>query len=97
MVHYAPDPHSDGSEDTQATITAHSLDRQAEARAAYIESILADWPAPTPRQERTIGSLLGNGTPWISEREYQSLEYRRYLDNETPGKFGFFTAKGEAA
>lgn len=97
MVHSIPDPHSDGSEDTQATITAPALTRQAEARAAYIESILSDWPAPTPKQERTIGSLLGNGTAWLTEKRYQSLEIKRYVDNETPGRFGFFTADGEAA
>lgn len=34
--------------------------RPRPARAAHIESVLADWPAPTPRQERTIGQLLGN-------------------------------------
>jgi hypothetical protein len=91
LVYASPDPHSDGSEDTQATITAPSLTRQAEARAAYIESILADWPAPTPKQERTIGSLLGNGTTVLTVADWQTWEIKRHIDaTESPGIHGTF-------
>jgi hypothetical protein len=95
LVYATPDPRSYESDDTQ-TVPFPSLAGQAAARAAYIESILADWPAPTPKQERTIGSLLGNGSGGLSEAQYTSWEYRRHLDAET-ARHGYFTADGEAA
>lgn len=90
MVHATPDPRSNRSEDTQ-TLSAAPQASQAAQREAYIESILADWPAPTPRQERTIGSLLGNGTAWLSEKQYQSWEIKRHIQTtETPGIHGSY-------
>lgn len=95
MVHATPDPRSYGPDDTQ-TVSRPPQASQAAARAAYIESILTDWPAPTPKQERTIGSLLGNGTPVISVAQYSHWEIVRFLDAETPGRNGYFTAEDAA-
>ena len=85
MVYTHPDPGSIKL-DTE-TVQANSRDRQAAARAAYIESLLADWPAPTPQQQRTVSHLLANATPNISTGQYQSWELKRYED---AGKHGFF-------
>lgn len=94
LVHASPDPRSYGSEDTH-TVSRPSQASQAASRAAYIESILADWPAPTPKQERTIGSLLGNGGG-LSVDVYRHWEIRRQIDSENPGRHGFFTAEDAA-
>lgn len=93
MVHAHPDPRSFGLD--TGTLPSPAKPSQAEARAAYIESILADWPAPTPQQERTIGSMLGNGTPSISVDQYRHWEIVRHLDAET-GRNGYFTAENAA-
>lgn len=93
MVHATPDPRSYGSDDTQ-TVSRPAQASQAAARAAYIESILTDWPAPTPKQERTIGSLLAGGG--ISVATYRHWEIVRYLDSENPGRNGYFTAEDAA-
>ena len=95
LVHAAPDPRSYRSDDTQ-TVSRPPQASQAANRAAYIESILANWPAPTPRQERTIGSLLGNGSGGLTVAQYSHWEIVRYLDAETPGRNGYFTAEGAA-
>lgn len=96
MVHATPDPRSYGPDDTQ-TVSRPTPASQAAARAAYIESILADWPAPTPKQERTIGSLLGTPSiPAMPLDVYRHWEVVRYLDEETPGRNGFFTAEDAA-
>lgn len=99
MVYVTPEPHSNGSNDTQATISSPSPDRQATAeRAAYIASILADWPAPTPQQERTICSLLGNGAGGLTTDQYRHWEIEQYiLRTETPGRFGYFGSEEAAA
>lgn len=90
MVHATSDPRLYGPDDTQ-TVSRPTPASQAAARAAYIESILANWPAPTPKQERTIGALLGNATPVITEAEYQSWEIKRYIEaTETPGIHGTY-------
>jgi hypothetical protein len=102
LVHAIPDPRSFGSEGTQ-TVSSPAQASQAAARAAYIARVVAEAPPLTdelidrlagiirPRVERT------NATPFINEKQYQSWEIRRHLDSETPGKFGVFTAEGEAA
>jgi hypothetical protein len=94
LVHATPDPRSYGPEDT-VTVPSTPLSKQADTRAAYIESILADWPAPTPMQQRTIGSLLGNGGG-LSVDTYRHWEIRRHIDSENPGRHGFFTAEDAA-
>lgn len=35
-----------------------STQQQAAERAAHIESLLADWPEPSPQQRRTVMTLL---------------------------------------
>ena len=89
MAHATPDFCSIKSEATK-TIPRTTQSDQAETRAAYIASVLADWPPLTPQQQNTIGALLGNATPIVSVAEYQTLEIRRHLDAETPGKYGYF-------
>lgn len=90
LVHASPDPRSYRSDDTQ-TVSRPPQASQAANRAAYIESILADWPAPTPRQERTIGSLLGNATPVISVADWQKWEIKRHIEaTEAPGIHGTY-------
>ncbi|MEJ1193042.1 hypothetical protein V9L17_07640 [Pseudarthrobacter sp. CCNWLW207] len=90
MVHATPDPRSYGSEDT-TKIHAPAQASQTAKRAAYIEALLKDWPAPTPQQRRTIGSLLGNATPVVSVADYQSWEIKRHVEaTETPGTHGTY-------
>lgn len=95
MAYASPDPRSYGTDDVP-TISANNPTNQAATRAAYIESLLADWPAPSQQQQRTIGSLLGGGG--ISEATYRHWEVERYLlHTETPGKFGYFGTDEVAA
>lgn len=96
MTHASSEVRSYASKPTptlQPTIPA----TQAATRSAYIDSILDSWPAPTLDQQRTVGSLLASAAPLITVAEYQSLEIQRWiLENETPGKFGYFTAEDAA-
>lgn len=87
-------PNSGASELDTHTVQSLPKDRQAAERAAYIESLLSDWPSPTPQQQRTVSHLLANATPAISTGQYQSWEMKRYED---AGKHGYYTADGEAA
>ncbi|MFE8884922.1 hypothetical protein ACFYLX_03645 [Pseudarthrobacter enclensis] len=93
MVNATPDPRSFGSEDTH-TIHTGSAAGQFTNSAAYIESLLANWPAPTPQQQRTVSHLLANATQTISVADYQSWQMKRHED---AGKHGYYTADGEAA
>lgn len=100
MVHAHPDPRSFGLD--TGTLPSAAQASQAAKRAAYIARVVAEAPPLSAAQTDHLSGLLRagvekNATPFINERQYQSLEYRRHLDNETPGKFGFFTADGEAA
>lgn len=92
MAHAHPDPRSFGLD--TGTLPSPAKPSQAAARAAYIESILAEWPAPTSQQERTIGALLGNGG--LTVDEYRHWEMVRYLDSENPGRHGYFDAEKAA-
>jgi len=95
LAHASPVSRSYETDDV-TTLPCTTPTNQAATRAAYIESVLADWPAPSLRQQRTIGALLGNGTPAISVAEFQNWEFRRHLDAETPGRHGQFTAEDAA-
>lgn len=102
MAHAIPDPRSNSSEDTHTLSASHRASQAAVKRADYIASIVAAAPPLSAAQADYLSGLLRTGveknaTPLINERQYQSLELKRYVDNETPGKFGFFTADGEAA
>jgi hypothetical protein len=86
----------------RSTISAPAPDRQAAKEAAHIARLVAAAPPLTDAQIDRIAVLLrpraerANATPAISAAQYQSLEYRRYLDAET-APYGYFTAGGEAA
>lgn len=106
MVYAAPDPRSFKSEDTN-TLPSKPQSKQAATREAEIDAYIARVVSEAPKRSDEfldrIAVLLrppatrNYGTAWLSERQYQSLEIKRYVDNETPGKFGYFTANGEAA
>lgn len=98
MTHAAPAPRSCGP-DNVPTISANTPTDQAATRAAYIESLLADWPAPSQQQQRTIGSLLGTPSrPGMPIDVYRHWEVERHLlHTETPGKFGYFGTDEVAA
>lgn len=101
MAHATPEPRSYGSEDIR-TLQAPGQDRQAAARAAYIARVVAEAPPLTDAQIDHIAVLLrprverSNATPVITEAQYTSWEYRRYLDTET-ARHGYYTSDGEAA
>lgn len=106
MAHATRDLRSFGSQDVN-TVPAKPLSKQAAAREAEIDAYIARVVSEAPKRSDEfldrIAVLLRpqakrtNATAAITAKQYQSLEYRRYLDNETPGKFGYFTADGEAA
>lgn len=90
MVNATSDPRSYRSDDTH-TVQAGSQAGQAAARAAYIESLLAHWPAPTPQQQRTVSHLLANATPAVSVADWVKWENKRYIEaTETPGTHGTY-------
>jgi len=52
--------------------------QQVAVNAAYIESLLADWPAPTPQQQRTVmGLLYGEPAPSAAGPSEWQLEQQR--------------------
>lgn len=55
--------------DAQIDHIAVLLRPRDDKRAAYIETTLENWPAPTPKQERIIGALLGSGTEARAEKD----------------------------
>jgi hypothetical protein len=59
VTNATPGPRSFGTPEDGITLPHKTPGTQAAKRAAYIASILADWPALTPQQQNTIGSLLG--------------------------------------
>lgn len=102
LAHAIPDPRLNSSEDTDTLSASRRASQAAVKRADYIASVVAAAPPLSAAKADYLSGLLRTGveksaTPFINERQYQSLELKRYVDNETPGKFGFFTADGEAA
>lgn len=101
MAHANPGPRSFGPEST-SNISATTTAGQAATRAAYIARVVSEAPPLTNEQIDHLAVLLrprvaaANAAPAISVAQYQSLEVRRYLDSQTPGKFGFFTAEDAA-
>lgn len=102
MAYATPERRSFRPEDTQ-TVPSASQASQAAKRAAHIARLVAEAPPISDAGIDLLAVLLrprverSNATPIINEKQYQSWEVRRHLDSETPGKFGFFTADGEAA
>ena len=90
MANATSDPRSFGSEDTH-TIHRESRAGQAAERSLYIKLLLADWPAPTPQQQRTVSHLLANATQTISVADYQAWEIKRHREStDTPGIHGTY-------
>lgn len=105
MAHATQDPRSFGSQDGN-TVPSKAPSKQAATREAEIDAYVARVVSEAPKRSDEfldrIAVLLRppaertNAAPGISIDQYRYWENRRYLDSETPGKFGFFGA-GEAA
>jgi hypothetical protein len=101
LDHASKDPRSCRSKDT-SNLSPTTPAGQAATRAAYIARVVSEAPPLTDAQLDHLAVLLrpraaaANAAPLISVDQYRHWEIVRYLDEETPGRNGYFTAEDAA-